>query len=409
VLTGRTVFEGENSMAVAHKQIYEPAPHPRSLRPEIPAGVETLVLRCLQKDPTARYQSATEVKAALTQVINQLAQEETVIIPAPPASDATMVYRKPQAGIPPQRPRQPARAAAPVGAGAMAVPPPDESVVQTRGGSAGWVIAVLFVILAAAVSYGAFWLYGNKQAPPPPTIKMPGLLELDEATAQLVLKENNLIAQRNEESHPTIAKGKVCRQVPAEGTEIDPKNPVRYWISLGSLTYTMPDVGSMSLNRAKEYIREAAGDDEKKIVFVTNKKEDSESVPKGFIIRTNPAMGEQVKRNVKVTLIISNGPKPVNLIDETYHPGKATSINLEDPTVYIKIEIENPAGSEPRTLVANTFKPGDDIPDQPFQRKATDTVVIRMYGARDENSELQELETRTFPEPSAGSAPAPTP
>jgi len=407
ILTGRTVFEGENSMAVAHKQIYEPAPHPRSLRPEIPAVVETLILRCLQKDPTARFQSAAEVKAALTKVINQLAQEETVIIPAPAAADATMVYRKPQADTPPQRPRQPTRAPAPRGAGAMAVPPPDESVVRTQGGSGGWVIAVLFVILAAVVAYGAFWLYGNKPTPVTPAIHMPGLLDLDEATAQLVLKENNLIFQRNEESHPTILEGKVCRQEPAEGTEIDPKNPVRYWISLGSLTYTMPDVGSMSMNRAKELIRETAGDDEKKIVFVTDKKEDSETVPKGFIIRTEPATGEQVKRKAKVTLVISNGPKPVDIIEETYTPGKAININPDDPTVYIRIEIENPAGSEPLTLLSNTYKPGDDIPEQRFQRKATDIAIIHMYAARDENSELQEIETQKRPFES--SEPASTP
>jgi len=96
MLTGRTVFEGENAMALAHKQIYEAPPHPRSLRPEIPAAVEAVVLRCLEKDPRMRYQSAAELRAVLLKLLNQMTQEATVVIPGPtPGMDATMVYRKP--------------------------------------------------------------------------------------------------------------------------------------------------------------------------------------------------------------------------------------------------------------------------------------------------------------------------
>ena len=105
ILTGRTLFEADNAMAVAHKRIYDRPPLPRTLRPDIPPAVESVVLRCLEKDPRARYQSAAELQAVLAQLCNQLAQEETIIItpPSPPSMDSTMLYHMPVAKPAPAR------------------------------------------------------------------------------------------------------------------------------------------------------------------------------------------------------------------------------------------------------------------------------------------------------------------
>jgi serine/threonine-protein kinase len=353
------------------------------------------VLRCLQKEPAARFQTAAEVKNTLTQLINHLAQEETVVIPAPPASESTIIFRKPLNAAHEQPRQQPAATS------------PDEVELPRGGGASGWIIAILFVVLAAAVTYGAFWIYGTKKTPPPPTPKVmvPDLIGLDEANAKSVLAARHLIAQRGEDKpSATYEKGKVCEQSPAKDTEIDPNTPVFYYLSGGSVTFQMPDVSLMSISVAKSNIRGAADDTDPKkpLLDFVQTKEASDTVPKGFVIRTDPAAGAQVKRveHTKITLVISTGMTEV--IFEEYHPGKAVNLNPDDTTVYIKIEMENPVGSEPQTLVADTFNTGDDIPVQRFQRKATDTAIVRMYAARDENGELEKLDEQTF-------APKPTP
>jgi len=67
VLTGAPPFSGTaNTIIDAHLRVSPPVPSVR--RPEIPAELDAVVLRCLEKRPEDRYQSAAEVFAALRRV-----------------------------------------------------------------------------------------------------------------------------------------------------------------------------------------------------------------------------------------------------------------------------------------------------------------------------------------------------
>lgn len=64
-LTGRAPFVGETSAAVIRAVIEEEPPAPRSLNPTIPRDLETVCLRCLEKDPRRRYLTVEELRADL--------------------------------------------------------------------------------------------------------------------------------------------------------------------------------------------------------------------------------------------------------------------------------------------------------------------------------------------------------
>jgi serine/threonine-protein kinase len=65
VLTGRLPFTGQTPIAVALGHKTEPPPLPRSIRHAIPAWLEHVVLRCLEKDPARRFATAAELAAEL--------------------------------------------------------------------------------------------------------------------------------------------------------------------------------------------------------------------------------------------------------------------------------------------------------------------------------------------------------
>ena len=65
MVTGIPTFEGDTPIALALKQVREIPKRPREIVPSVPAHVEALILKCLQKDPAKRFQSVDELYAAL--------------------------------------------------------------------------------------------------------------------------------------------------------------------------------------------------------------------------------------------------------------------------------------------------------------------------------------------------------
>jgi eukaryotic-like serine/threonine-protein kinase len=65
LLTGKPPFEDEKPMRVIIAHAHDQPRPPSQLNPGVPDDVELIVLRCLQKDPLDRYQSAADVVAAI--------------------------------------------------------------------------------------------------------------------------------------------------------------------------------------------------------------------------------------------------------------------------------------------------------------------------------------------------------
>jgi serine/threonine protein kinase len=124
MVTGRAPYQAETPMAVVIKHISAPLPLPRSFNPNLPEGVERVILKTLAKNKEERYASAGQMVSALHQALAVTPDEAgPTLTPA--------LYRQPsQAGLSPvtegwpgpttSRPQSPSTA--PVGP--MPAPPP---------------------------------------------------------------------------------------------------------------------------------------------------------------------------------------------------------------------------------------------------------------------------------------------
>jgi serine/threonine-protein kinase len=91
MLTGRVPFTDDNPMNVLQMHLRQPVP---PLPPNVPPAVQNLILRCLDKEPGRRFQSATELMQACEQVMGG----------GGPAPQQHMGPPPPQMGPPPMAP-----------------------------------------------------------------------------------------------------------------------------------------------------------------------------------------------------------------------------------------------------------------------------------------------------------------
>ncbi len=90
MLTGRLPFNGETTVAIAIKHIQEEMPSPQEFVPEIPYGVEQIVLKCCQKSPDRRYQSMAVLIDDLKQSL--LNPEEAFVVMNDPEEEGATKF-----------------------------------------------------------------------------------------------------------------------------------------------------------------------------------------------------------------------------------------------------------------------------------------------------------------------------
>ncbi|MDI1480662.1 serine/threonine-protein kinase [Polyangium sp. y55x31] len=91
-LTGKPAFEGEGVMAILARLLLEDAPRVRSLRPDIPRALDTLVARMLSRVAEARPADGAEVLRAL-EGIDTVGGERISVVPALPEGISDREHR----------------------------------------------------------------------------------------------------------------------------------------------------------------------------------------------------------------------------------------------------------------------------------------------------------------------------
>ncbi|QDT43423.1 Serine/threonine-protein kinase PknB [Gimesia alba] len=80
LLTGKPVFEGENAIKVMFAHASQPVVPPSSINPRISPELEAIILKCLEKKPEDRFQTAEELSRALNQLeIKAWTQEQASV------------------------------------------------------------------------------------------------------------------------------------------------------------------------------------------------------------------------------------------------------------------------------------------------------------------------------------------
>jgi serine/threonine-protein kinase len=89
-LCGAPPYEGDTAVAVAMKHLRDPVPSVRARRPDVPTSLEQVIASALEKDPSRRYASATQMDAALRAISPRSLPDTAPTVVMPAAAEATM-------------------------------------------------------------------------------------------------------------------------------------------------------------------------------------------------------------------------------------------------------------------------------------------------------------------------------
>jgi tetratricopeptide (TPR) repeat protein len=79
MMTGRVPFEGDTPFIVGMKQKSEAPQNPKDLNAQIPDDLNTVILKCLEKEKEKRYQSVGEVRSELENIQKGMPTTERVV------------------------------------------------------------------------------------------------------------------------------------------------------------------------------------------------------------------------------------------------------------------------------------------------------------------------------------------
>ncbi len=319
MMTGRPPYDGESPVAVAIQHINGKATMPSMLNPNIPGGLEQIIVRSMENNPVDRYPSASAMltdmdefrknPTILFDYNNPNTDIDAAIRMQPPAKDpeATMplpktVAERTAARATPQRPRPQTPRKQPEKKPARR----REVIVEDKEERSK--VATIAIVSCAVVTFVAIILFGISF--------LPNLWNSSDAITTVP----NLVGQMYDENKDygdivvkidkrqysdQYAKGEIMDQSPSADQKITKGDTVTVVISLGPEPQEkiMEDLMNVPEQQAIEFL--LAMDINLQIL---PKMENSSTVEEGCVTRTNPAEGEVLTNGQTVYLWISTGP-----------------------------------------------------------------------------------------------------
>jgi serine/threonine-protein kinase len=248
-------------------------------------------MKALAKRVEDRYQSAAAMRADIERYLAGHPVRATAP-PLPPDRPTTVA---PAYGQPyPHEPQtQTTITTQPVSAD------PDDDRDRSRTG--------LFVLLGAllvALIVGAAFLLPQLFEKSPVQVQVPDLIGMTESQARAAIGDAGLsVGQPVYVADPDVARDKVIQQDPNRDSFVDPGETVTITVSTGKPMTSVPNVVGQDRATARGTLEEAG--------LAPTFEEMESDQPKGQVVETRPAAGEQVPEGTKVTVLFSDGPEKV--------------------------------------------------------------------------------------------------
>ena len=369
MLTGRLPFEGESAVSVAIQHLSSIPLAPREINPDIPEQLELICMKAMAPDLEHRYQSAdamiadleafrknpeVEMKFDLSDLRPEENDEPTRTIRTMPSHTVTIPVHQPERNYP-HRERD-----------------EDEEPRRAGNGKRGVLVGAVTVAAVAVVIVLFKTILGSFSPAVVDQYQVPDLynMTIEEAENDPRIEGVFEIQKAGSEFSTDVPEGHILRQDPKKGeTRKGSQLVIQVWVSAGEETGEMPDLENKSEQDArilleklnKEYNLDLTVEAPEEL------KQFSEEITEGYVIKTEPAQGEILKKGDTVKLILSKGPdiKPVTVlpfvgmsIDSVLSQLESYKLTCDAADVEV-VDSDEPGG----TIVWQSPASGETVPE----------------------------------------------
>ena len=403
MLTGRKPFDSDNPVAIAVMHMHDIPERPRAINPDIPDGLEEIVLRAMEKAPEDRYQTTADMIADIeafkadpeitfgyyqeedeistedtrffnTQANIDAAQQQEQYQQAPVYAGAGQQQNGYAAG--PQQFQQPA--AQPYGNVYDNDDYYDDEEEEEEERSSLVVpvlTAVVVVVIIVAVIFIATLLSGLlKDSGDHGDWTMPNFVGMDfnDAVAKY---GNNIQFEEESEEYNEADAGIIIAQDIEPGTEFKKGDTVKVKVSKGMETVLVPDCSNMNQEIAKDLLRQRGLECEVK-------NSTSSEVKKGYVIKTEPEKDAEVHKGSTIILYVSMGIDAGTIKVENFVGMKA-----EDAVTYAEYK-----GLKPKTEPVASYKPEGEVVEQSIAKDekvdAGTEIIFKVSNGKNPDGEI---------------------
>ena len=312
MMAGRPPYDGESPVSVAIQHINGGAALPSVLNPNIPGGLEQIIMKAMAHNVSDRYPSATRMLADMEEFRKDpttlfdytglpldaaMRVQNPNLVLQPPTDIANKVVQEHSSqrktGNTPageRRRENPSQN----GSGRRPTPQNEKNAQMT---TIAIIVCSIVAVIAIAICLILFLGNGSGGKKMMEVPSLVGKVYVSSYEGFSVMKE--------ERYDDTVEAGVVISQKPEAGTETN-DHIIVVNVSLGPAPelVTLGKLAESSKDWAESYL-----DGLKLGLQVKIKEEFSETISEGYVIRTEPKEGAELKQGQTVTLIVSKGKK----------------------------------------------------------------------------------------------------
>ncbi len=297
--TNKVPFEGDTPISVALKHLKEEIIPPSSINPNMNKGLESIIMKALQKTPDSRYQTATELIEDLNKIIENpdvnlplyVTSEDSPTMVMPNINDFE-IDEKLDNAMRVRSPRENSR----------------KKKRKQKLDLPSVAISILLALVLSLILVGAIFYrpiisnFINKE------IEVPSVIDEEFTAGAQKLQDLGFVVDIEETVYDDeVPKNHIISQSEEVGSLLKEGYAIKLTVSKGAKMVRIPNVTQKKIAEAQLIIENSGLE----LDFIDYVESD---LPSGYVIEQDPVAGSEIKAKSTVNIVVSKGKKVVTVI-----------------------------------------------------------------------------------------------